>query len=29
MAILRERKRKILETYETDTVQKSARDAYR
>src|SRR5206468_2650141 len=29
MAILRERKRKILETFETDTVQKSARDAYR
>ena len=29
MAILRERKRKILETYETDTVQKKARDEYR
>ncbi len=29
MAILRERKRKILETYETDTVQKSADDAFR
>ncbi len=29
MAILRERKRKILETFETDTVQKTARDAYR
>ncbi|HEY2147087.1 MAG TPA: hypothetical protein VGH32_04070 [Pirellulales bacterium] len=28
MAILRERKRKILETFETDTVQKTARDAY-
>ncbi len=28
MAILRERKRKILETYETDSVQKSAGDAY-
>lgn len=29
MAILRERKRKILETFETDAVQKEARDAYR
>ncbi len=29
MAILRERKRKILETFETNTVQKDARDAYR
>ncbi len=29
MAILNERKRKILETYESDTVQKSAHDAYR
>jgi uncharacterized protein with von Willebrand factor type A (vWA) domain len=28
MAILRERKRKILEAFETDTVQKSVRDAY-
>ncbi len=28
MAILEERKRKILERYETDTVQKSAHDAY-
>jgi uncharacterized protein with von Willebrand factor type A (vWA) domain len=29
MAALLERKRKILQTYETDTVQKSASDAYR
>src|SRR5215831_17799254 len=28
-AALEERKRKILQTYETDTVQKSAGDAYR
>src|SRR4051812_33124505 len=29
MAMLRERKRKILETYETDRVEKAARNAYR